>query len=82
MIKKKQVNLKNKPKMIFDISSKKRYKTYEPQSNVTYHKKKLEKIQREKKTSNNTDDGGQAMGEEMRHTQMSRLGKDTCEGSE
>jgi len=49
MIKKKQVNLKNKPKMIFDISSKKRYKTYEPQSNVTYHKKKLEKIQREKK---------------------------------
>jgi len=39
MIKKKQVNLKNKPKMIFDISSKKRYKTYEPQSNVTYHKK-------------------------------------------
>jgi len=28
------------------------------------------------------EDGGQAMGEEMRHVQMSRWGKHTGEGSE
>jgi len=62
--------LKNKPKMRSNISSKKRYKTYESQRNVTYHKNK--KKYKEKKHQRNTDDGGQAMGEEMRHVQMSR----------
>jgi len=39
--KNKQVNLKNKPKMRFNISSKKkRYKTYESQRKVTYRKNK------------------------------------------
>jgi len=36
--------------MRFDISSKKRYKTYESQRNVTYHKNK--KKYKEKKTKN------------------------------
>jgi len=45
----------------------------------------MEKIQNKKehnKHQHNTDDGGQAMGEEMRHVQMSRWGKDTGERSE
>ena len=39
------------------------------QRNVTYHKNKKKKHNRHQ---HNTDDGGQAMGEEMRHVQMSR----------
>ena len=38
--------------MRFDISSKKRYKTYESQRNVTYHKNK--KKYKEKKNINTT----------------------------
>jgi len=53
----------------FDISSKKRYKTYESRRNVTYHKNK-KKYKEKIKHQHNTDDGGQAMGEEMRHVQM------------
>jgi len=43
------------------------------QRNVTYHKnKKKNKKKRKHNThQHSTDDGGQAMGEEMRHVQMS-----------
>jgi len=37
---------------------------------VIYHKNK--KKYQEKKHQHNTDDGGQSMGEEMRHVHMSR----------
>jgi len=52
---------------------KKIYKTYESQRNVTYHKNK--KNTKKKKHQHNTDAGGQAMGEEMRHVQMNRWRK-------
>jgi len=47
------------------------------QRNVTYHKhrKKIKKNRKEHNwtsTYHNIDDGGQAMGEEMRHVQMSK----------
>ena len=48
----------------------------ESQRNVTYHKnqKKIKKTNKQKNNryQHNTDDGGQAMGEEMRPVQMSR----------
>jgi len=43
------------------------------QRNVTYHKNKKIKIRKEhNRHQHNTDDGGQAMNEEMRHVQTSR----------
>jgi len=41
----------------------------ESQRNVSYNKHYLKKCNRHQR---NTDDGGQAMGEEMRRVQMSR----------
>jgi len=43
-----------------------------------YNQKKIKKHIRHK---HSTDDGGQAMGEDMRHEQMNRSGKHTGEGS-
>ena len=42
--------------------------------NATYHKNKKNK-KAQYRHQHNTDDGGQAMGEEIRHVQMSRWGK-------
>jgi len=56
----------------------------ESQRNVTYHKNKKTK-QKHNRHQHNTNDGGQAMGEKMRHVQMSsrKWGKHTTgEGSE
>jgi len=41
------------------------------QRNVAY----IKYIKKRNRHQHNTDDGGQAMGEEMRHVQMSRWGK-------
>jgi len=40
------------------------------------------KIKKHNRHQHNTDDGGQAMGEELIHVQMSRRSKHTDEGSE
>jgi len=50
----------------------------ESQRNAAYIKKIKKKRNRHQ---HNTDDGGQAMGEEMRYVQMSRWGKHTGEES-
>jgi len=45
----------------------------ESQRNVAYIKKKQQKKKKNAiRHQHNTDDGGQEMGEEMRHVQMSR----------
>jgi len=49
----------------------------ESQRNVAYIKNK----KKHNRHQHNTDDGGQAMGEEMRHVQMSRWGKHIGEES-
>jgi len=49
----------------------------ESQRNVAYIKNRKQRNRHQ----HNTDDGGQAMGEEMRHVQMSRWGKHIGEES-
>jgi len=44
----------------------------ESQRNVAYSNNKEIKIKKHNRHQHNTDDGGQGMGEEMRHVQMSR----------
>ena len=51
----------------------------ESQRNAAYITNK--KKQKRNRHQHNTDDGGQAVGEEMRHVQMSRWGKHTGEES-
>ena len=49
----------------------------ESQRNVAY----IKKNKKRNRHQHNTDDGGQAMGEEMRHVQMSKWGKQIGEES-
>ena len=65
-----------KKKTIWQIYVHKQSKM-ESQRNVAYIKNK----KKHNRHQHNTDDGGQAMGEEMRHVQMSRWGKHIGEES-
>jgi len=66
----------------------KRKKNESNKSKKEAHAQKKTEIQRKynkkrhDRHQHNTDGGGQAMGEEVTHVQMSRWSKHTCEGSE
>ena len=53
----------------------------ESQRNAAYIKNIKKKQKKRNRHQHNTDDGGQAMGEEMRHLQVSRWCKHTGEES-